>query len=386
MIGKLKRYLLPAGAVAALLGFAWFVTQHGPLAPQPVEVALAERGSLAPSVFGIATLEARYAYAIGPTQAGRVLRVNVDQGDRVSAGQILGEIDPVDLGARLEGAMLAEQRARQGVLIAENQLLEAQSRQRLAAANAERYRGLAAKGFVSQEAVEVRRVDAEVTQASVAGATAAVQAARQDVERSGAERAGLQRQRANLHLISPRSGLIVAREAEPGSTVVAGQSVLRMVDPDSLWLRARLDQAQARAIVPGQPVEIVLRSRQQEKITGRVARIEAQSDSVTEEKLVSIRFDRLPEGLTLGELAEVTILLPSIADTLTLPSAAVKRVGGQTGVWRQVNGKAQFQRITAGIQTLDGKVRVLSGLSDGDEVIVHSPVELQEGARIAVKS
>ncbi|MBS4097712.1 MAG: efflux RND transporter periplasmic adaptor subunit [Sulfuricella sp.] len=382
MSRSLKRYLVPAGAAVALLGFAWFVTQHGPLAPQPVKVALAERGALAPAVFGIATVEARYAYAIGPTQAGRVRRVLVDQGDRVSAGQLLGEIDPVDLDARLDGAALAEQRAGQGVLIAENQLREAQSRHQLASANAERYRGLAVRGFVSREAVEVRRNEAEVTSAAVAGAAAALQAARQDVARSGTERSGLLRQRANLRLVSPSDGLVVAREAEPGSTVVAGQAVLRVVDPASVWLKARIDQAQAQGIVPGQPVEIVLRSRQRDKLAGTIARVEAQSDAVTEEKLVSIRFDRLPEGVTLGELAEVTVLLPRIGDALILPTAALKRVGGQTGVWRRVEGKAHFQRVDAGTQTPDGKVAVLSGLSAGDEVIVFSPVELQEGTKV----
>ncbi len=386
MTNSLKRYLIPAGAAVALLGFAWFVAQHGPLAPQEVGVASAARGSLAPSVFGIATVEARHAYAIGPTQAGRVRRVNVDQGDRVSAGQVLGEIDPVDLDERLEGAALAEQRAGQGILIAETQLREAESRHRLAAANAERYRGLAARGFVSQEAVEVRRNEAEVTHAAVAGAAAALQAARQDAARSGADRAGLLRQRANLRLASPSDGLVVAREAEPGSVVVAGQAVLRLVDPASLWLKTRIDQAQARGIAPGQPAEIVLRSRQKDKLAGHVARIEAQSDSVTEEKLVSIRFDRLPEGLTLGELAEVTILLPPVADVLILPAAAVKRVGGQTGVWRRVDGKARFHPLETGTQTQDGKVQVISGLAAGDEVIVHSPVELREGAKVAVKS
>lgn len=386
MLDSIKRYAIPAGVGLALLGFAWFVMRHGPMAPQPVKVALAARDTLAPAVFGIGTVEARFAYAIGPTLAGRVRTVAVDQGDPVKAGQLLGEIDPVDLDARLDSATLGEQRARQGVLIAENQLREAHSRNRLAEANAERYRGLAEKGFVSREAVEVRRNEAEVTQAAVAGASAALQAARQDVARSGAERAGVARQRANFRLLSPVDGVIVAREAEPGSTVVAGQAVLRLVDPRSLWVRARIDQAQAGAILPGQPAEIVLRSHQSEKIPGRVARIEALSDSVTEERLVSLRFEQLPAGLAIGELAEVTISLPRIAAALTLPAAALKRVGGQSGVWRRVDGKAHFQALSAGVQTLDGKVQILNGLADGDEVIVHSPVELREGTKVEVRS
>jgi HlyD family secretion protein len=369
-----------------LLGFAWFVTQHGPLAPQEVRVATAVRTTLAPSAFGIATVEARHAYAIGPTQAGRVRRVAVDQGDAVKAGQLLGEIDPVDLDARMEGAALAEQRARQAVLAAEAQVREAQSRQRLAAANVARYLGLAEKGFVSREAVEVRRNEADVTQAAVAGAQAALQGARQDVARAGAERDALARQRANFRLLSPVDGLVVAREAEPGSTVVAGQAVLRLIAPGSVWLKTRIDQAQAGAVAPGQPAEIVLRSRQREKLPGRVARIEAQGDSVTEERLLSVNFERLPDGLALGELAEVTILLPRLTNVLALPAAAVKQVDGKTGVWRRTEGRARFHPLETGIRTLDGQVEVRSGLAVGDEVIVHSPVELREGMKVALKS
>jgi HlyD family secretion protein len=382
----LKRYLIPAGIAAGLLGFAWFVTQHGPLAPQEVRVSTAVRTTLAPSAFGIATVEARHAYAIGPTQAGRVRRVAVDQGDAVKAGQLLGEIDPVDLDARMEGAALTEQRARQAVLAAEAQVREAQSRQRLAAANVARYLGLAEKGFVSREAVEVRRNEADVTQAAVAGAQAALQGARQDVARAGAERDALARQRANFRLLSPVDGLVVAREAEPGSTVVAGQAVLRLIAPGSVWLKTRIDQAQAGAIAPGQPTEIVLRSRQREKLPGRVARIEAQGDSVTEERLLSVNFERLPDGLALGELAEVTILLPRRDNVLALPAAAVKQVDGKTGVWRRTEGRARFHPLETGIRTLDGQVEVRSGLADGDEVIVHSPVELREGMRVTLKS
>lgn len=385
MRNTLKRYLIPAGIVSALLGFAWFVTQHGPLAPQEVRVATAARATLAPSAFGIATVEARYTYAIGPTQAGRVRSVAVDQGDAVKAGQLLGEIDPVDLDARQDSAAAAEQRARQAVLIAEAQVREAQSRQRLAAANVARYLGLAEKGFVSREAVEVRRNEADVTQAAVAGAQAALQGARQDVARTGAEREALARQRAHFRLLSPVEGRVVAREAEPGSTVVAGQAVLRLIDPASLWLKARIDQAQAGGIAPGQPVEIVLRSRQHEKLPGRVARIEAQGDSVTEERLLSVGFDRLPDGLALGELAEVTILLPRLDNVLTLPAAAVKQVGGKTGVWRRTEGRARFHAVETGVRTLDGQVEVRSGLAEGDEVIVHSPVELREGMKVALK-
>jgi len=99
-------------ALAAAMGR--FATDPGPLAP--VAVRLAAASEIEQSVSGIGTVEARHACAIGPTQAGRVLRLHVDHGDAVRPGQLLGEMDPVDLEQRLSAARSAPERAQQGVL------------------------------------------------------------------------------------------------------------------------------------------------------------------------------------------------------------------------------------------------------------------------------
>lgn len=235
-----KLVLGGGGIVALAAAMVWFATHRGPLAPVAVRVALASETEIEHSVFGIGTVEARYAYAIGPTQAGRVLRLHVDHGDAVEPGQLLGEIDPVDLEQRLSGARSALERAQQGVLMAAAQEREAQSRLNVAAANAARYRDLAQRGFVSAEAADLRNSEAAVSQAGLEAAQAALRAARNDVGRANEEHRAVQKQLANLKLTSPVRGLIVSREVEPGTTVVAGQAVLRLIDPASLWVRARI--------------------------------------------------------------------------------------------------------------------------------------------------
>ena len=88
--------------VAMLIGaLAFVVMRSGPLAATRVTVHEVADGSISASLFGIGTVEARRAYLIGPTAAGRVLRVAVDVGDSVKAGQLLAEMDPVDLDERL---------------------------------------------------------------------------------------------------------------------------------------------------------------------------------------------------------------------------------------------------------------------------------------------
>jgi HlyD family secretion protein len=262
------------------------------------------------------------------------------------------------------------------------QTSEAQARRTMAQTSAERYRELARVGFVSKEALDAKVTEAEATRAGLEAADAAQAAAKQDINRAQAEIAALDKQRLNLRLVSPVDGIITAREAEPGNTVVAGQAVVRVIDPTSVWVKVRIDQARAGAIAAGQAARIVLRSRRSETLPGKVVRMELQSDAVTEERLVDVAFEQPPEGWSIGELAEVMIDLPKIAAGLFVPSPALQRVKQQSGVWRIEAGRARFAPVTAGVSTLDGRTQVLDGLRDGDWVITHSEQALAPDMRV----
>ncbi len=377
-----KKILLGILAVALLIGLAIVFAFNGPLAALKVTVSKAELADLSPQIFGIGTVEARRAYLIGPTLASRVAQVRVDQGDLVKAGQFLAELDPIDLDERLSSAASALQRAASAVDGAAAQLREAGSRSALATASATRYSELRQKGFVSQEAADAKQHESNAANAAREAAESALLAARRDVARFTSERAGVVKQRAQFRLLSPIDGLVTAREAEPGSTVVAGQAVLRLIDPASLWVKARIDQGRAAGIALGQPVQIVLRSRAQQALAGKVARIEMNRDSVTEERLVEISFDQPPPDLSIGELVEVTIQLPSLKNALHVPTAALRTLKQQAGVWRIEDGKTRFVPIKSGVQTLEGRTQVVEGLAPGDAVIHHAPRELLAGEKV----
>jgi multidrug efflux pump subunit AcrA (membrane-fusion protein) len=98
--------------------FGYAALRSGPLAPIPITQTTVETRAIAPALFGIGTVEARYRYPIGPVVAGRVLRM----GDRVRAGQRLGEMDPVDLDERVAAQEAARQRAESAIQAAEAQV------------------------------------------------------------------------------------------------------------------------------------------------------------------------------------------------------------------------------------------------------------------------
>lgn len=380
----ISRRALSLGLISLLFigGFGWVVATQGPLAPVKVTVAAASEATLTPTLFGIGTIEARRSYTIGPTVAGRVARVLVDQGEVVTAGQLLAEMDPVDLEARQAAGAAAAARAGQLIAAAEAGLAEAGSRAHLAQASSERFASLRRKNFVSQEAADGKAHEAAAARAGQDAATAALAAARQEALRVQSDLAGLGKSRAHLRLTSPVAGIVAARLAEPGSTVVAGQSVVQVIDPATLWLRVRVDQGRSAGLAVGLAADIVLRSRPGQVLQGRVERVDVVSDSVAEERIANVAFANSPGTLAIGELAEVTLHLPPVAKALAIPGAALKRVGKADGVWQLADGHARFAAITAGVASGDGNIQVLKGLAVGDEVIVYSSQTLTPGLRV----
>jgi HlyD family secretion protein len=110
--------------------------------------------ALTPALFGIGTVESRYTYRIGPTAAGRIKQVAVQVGDRVQQGQLLGEMDPVDLDDRIAAQGAALKRAESIVQAAEAQVREASTRKAYAENQANRYKQLLQARSASVEGVE----------------------------------------------------------------------------------------------------------------------------------------------------------------------------------------------------------------------------------------
>jgi hypothetical protein len=161
---------LLAVIIPLLVLFIYVGLRSGPLAPVAVTVASVESRAITPALFGIGTVEARYTYKIGPTFAGRVKRLEVHVGDQVKAGQVLGEMEPVDLDDRVRSQESVFKRA-------EAALREAEARQAYAQTQARRYEQLFAVRSTSEEIVTTKRQELQI-------ADAALSAAREDIARA----------------------------------------------------------------------------------------------------------------------------------------------------------------------------------------------------------
>ena len=366
------RTLGPLAVIIPLLAlFVYVGLRSGPLAPIAVAIVKVESREVAPALFGIGTVEARYTYKIGPTFAGRIKRLDVHVGDQVKAGQILGEMDPIDLDERVQSQQSALKRAEAAVR-------EAEARQAYAETQARRYEQLLAARSTSEEILLTKRQELLI-------AEAALTAAREDLARARSDREALVAQRSNLRLIAPVAGVVVARDADPGTTIVAGQTVIEVIDPNSLWINVRFDQLRASGLSRGLPAQIALRSREGRTFRGRVMRVEPKADAITEETLAKVIFNNQMEQLPpLGEQAEVTVALPSLPATPVITNAAIRRECDQVGVWKIVGDKLYFSPVKLGASDLNGYVQVREGLRDGDQIVAYSEKPLTARSRIHV--
>lgn len=367
-----RRTLAIAAVLAPLVGLLGYVAlRSGPLAPVAVTVVKVEEKARRPAVFGVGNVEARQVYRIGPTAPGRLLRLSAEVGDTVKVGQLLGEMDPVDNDDRLRSQEAVVRRA---AAMSE----DATARHTHAATQARRYEQLFAEKATSEELLAARRQDLQL-------ANALHSAAREDQARAQSDLQALRAQRASLRLVSPVSGVVTSREVEPGTTVVAGQAVIEVIDPKTLWINTRFDQVSAGGLTAAQPAQIALRSRRSQPLDGQVQRTELRADAVTEELLAKISFKALPEPLPpIGERAEVTVYLPELPRGPVIPNAAVQRQGKQVGVWVAYGERVGFIPVKLGRADLSGHVQVLDGLKDGDAIVLFSEKALNEKSRIHV--
>ena len=368
--------LAGAGLLAVAVASQWV----GPLAPVVLEVARPERLTLQPSLIGIGRVEARRRHLLSSVASARLVSLDVDNGDAVRAGQVVGQLDAVDLPERLRAAQAAWQRSRQARAVAAAQGRETQATLTYVLSNSARFERLAAAGAVSDDALLERRQALARAEAAATSAQANERAAAQAQREAGATLAALGAQQRTLRLVAPVAGIVTRRLLDPGSTVLPGQPVLEIADPAQFWIDVRFDQRQATGLAVGQPVAVEFRRLAGRRFAGRIERIEPTADSLTEELNAKASLEPGPlraAGLlpALGELVEVRVALAAAPGALSLPAASLRQRQGRLGVWVAGDRGLYFAPLQLGRSDGEGRVEVLGGLPAQARVLLRPPAD-----------
>jgi HlyD family secretion protein len=342
-------------AVAALLGTRLLMRQES---SEPVTVV---QGEVEVRVAGPGTVQARVPVTVSSRVSAQVVSLHADHGDRVRRGQLLAVLDDRDLAAKRGAAAAGSETNERNIAAAAASVAKARSDLELAASRHRRDADLHRAGFISQTAYEASALAVKSAEASVENAAALLAARRAEGRAVAQDARYADAVLSHTRLTAPMDGLVIQRAAEVGSMAVPGAAIFRLVDPGTLWVAARIDEALAGGLEEGMPARI--RMRNGDEHAGRVARISRQSDAATRELEVNVAFDAPPARFSIDQEAEVSILA-GVARGPVVPVAALVRQEGRQGVIILQERRKVFRPVR--VAASDGRLAVIAdGIDPG---------------------
>lgn len=366
----------------AALGAAVFLFLF--LRPLAVEVARLEE-DVPVQVYGLGAVEARIASDVGFEVGNTLVELDADHGDRVAKGQVLARLHQREQEARVAKAAAAVSQAEADLKRARAQVEEAEAVLAQKRQVNWRKQELVKQHVVSVEAAEEAQTDVDVAAAQLAVARSEVAVAEAALADARAAHRLEQVMLEHHTLIAPYDAVVVERHKELGTVLAPGERVFTLVDPDTVWVLAYVDEARAGGLQIDQPAEIRLRSLPGQVFPGHVVRIGIESDRVSEERRAYIAFDRIPDEFHLHEQAETLITTARLEHALLVPQTAVEGFDGTSGmVWTVEDGRLGRREARFGRRTLDGRLELVDGLPEDAEVVVGWPFGLREGRQATV--
>jgi HlyD family secretion protein len=382
--GKPRRVYWLVAILAAVAGagaIAWAMI----LQPVTVQIAGVER-DVPVQVFGLGTVEARISSKIGFKVSGVLVDLRADVGDRVPRGSVLARLNDREQSARVGRANAAIEQGEANLERAKASVEKARANYTNAESVSERRQKLVQSNVTSTESAETAKATRDAALADVNLALGDMSVARAAISDAKAQ----EKQEAatlDFHtLASPYDAMVISRQKELGSALAAGEPVFSVIDPQTIWVLAYLDESKAGEIRVGNRAEIVLRSLPRQRLQGRVARIEPESDRVNEERRVEISFDDLPGESHLGEQAEVYITTMRLERALLVPESAILDLGeGRGKVWVIQDGRLEQRVVEVAHRMLDGRVQIVGGIEDGAFVVsrVDTGFRIGRAAKVA---
>lgn len=381
---KLKGQWVKGAAVVLVLLLAVILLFR----PKAVQVVYPTEQKLSSEAYGNGTVEARVVVPVSAKVTGLLLSLHVDQGDFVKKGQVLASLDHRETAQQEQQGIAQRERSTANFELEQAQLHKAEVARDQAVANARRYHALVEKDLVATMEAEQYLTAAKTAEAEVARARAALGAARQDQQVQTAALGATRSRLADLVIVAPQDGIIISRNQEAGAVVVPGMPIFRLADPATIWIHATLDETLLRGLAVGQSAAISVRSAPGTVFKGHLARIGRESDRVTEESSVEVAFDTPRNVVRIGEQAEVRIQTAQHAATTVIPAASIVFHNRESGVWIVQDGRLHYRVVQAGIKDPKGLVEVISGLKQGDAVVIASPqktAKFSDGQRVRIQ-
>ena len=326
---------------------------------------IVKSAAMAETLEVVGTVRARTSAVVSARIPGTVSVLRAREGDRVRKGQLLAQLDAQENQATAAVAFAGIDDARRG-------LDEALSRKKLADTTFERYHMLFNEQAVTRQEFDTRQTEKELATQGVARAEARLKQA-QAGSRAAATIADYTK------IIAPISGIITSKQADLGATVFPSQPLMTIEDEGSYQLELAVPESQANKIKPGTAVLVTLDSLNTSFNTS-IAEVVPASDSASRTFLAKIMLTN--KGLKSGMFGRGSLNLGSTVNAMTVPKKAVVVRGALTSVWAVDKESIARMRLIKTGKTVGDRVEILSGLSDGEKVVVGGVELVSEGAKV----
>jgi multidrug efflux pump subunit AcrA (membrane-fusion protein) len=325
---------------------------------------------------------------------GTVISLRAREGDKVGAGQALIEIDNRDASAQLQKANAGLRQAHEGLAEVDQAINAAKSAQAAADANKRladstyaRYQALFERRSVSPQEFDEAKAKREMAEAEARRAAdtlmmlaAKRQQALAQTDQARAEVANAQVFVGYARIASPISGMVVAKHTEVGSTATPGTPLLTIEDGSRYRLEVAVEESQLGKIGMGQRARLRIDALGADDLEGGVSEITPAADPMSRSYTVKIDLPAR-QGLRSG-LYGVARFTSGGKQAILIPQKAVSQRGQLAGVFVVDDaGGARFRLIKTG-KTYGENVEALSGLNDGERIVVDGVADVKDGVKV----
>jgi RND family efflux transporter MFP subunit len=325
----------------------------------PVKVVKVARQKISEKISYTGTIEAWRKIDIIPEVGGKIARIPVNEGDRVAKGQLIAELET-------ETTRLQLQQAEAGLAVAQASYKDALK-------NKERMERLLKENAVSSQQQEQVQLGYEAAQAQLQQAQAGVNLARHALDIS------LMR--------APFSGVIASKNAEVGDVInpmmgsfSPASGVLTLVDFSKVKLSLAVSQNDILRVKKDQAALLRIAALPGREFEGKVTVVNQAADPTIKKFGVEVLIDNPDSALRPGTFGEVLLEVSTHENALACPQKAIIE---NKYVFLALGRKAQKREVVLGLQNSDS-AEILSGLNEGDEVVVEGNYGLEDGAEIEI--
>ena len=416
----MKRILIVIG-ILIFLGFAfyWTFTDHrkeirasqpierSPINRIPVETVLLHRGSLDRRLQLTGTIVPEAKVDVFSKVSGILERIGVEQGDRVKTDHIIAMVEGEEREARIQESRAAldvlkarweqmETGARpEEIGQAEELVRQTEARWKNSLDNYKRLKTLKERDFISQQHLDEAMLQVTISEAEHNSAKEKLTLMRKGARQEDRDAllAQIRQAEATLKLAvinlknatirAPISGIISQRFLDRGAFVTTNTPLIRIVAMDIVKVVVHVVESELAQFRAGAIAEIRVDTYPDELFRGSVVRISPTVDPESRTADVEIQLDNKDHRLKPGMFARVSLVMQRREGILLLTKDSLLRESGTTRVFVHDSGKASLREVRLGLEG-EQYVEILTGLREGDEVIVAGQYELRDGMPVNV--